>query len=256
MRGLDLTGQKFGKLTAIKPLYKVNGGMLWECKCDCGNSHNVIATRLFNGHVKSCGCYRVEFRKLLGTDAAKNRLILSYKMEAKKRNLHFLLTDDEFFSITDSNCYYCGVQPLNVMKPSHYDNRDPERWYVYNGVDRVDNSKGYVKENCVPCCSLCNMAKCNMTIQQFREWIERVYKHQFTKFAEKTPAIMMDELFTVNMKLWFEQEKLLSSPKGSGEADEHAKKAQELNAKRNRLMRGLDGLLNFSEGTLTEKSYG
>ena len=65
----------------------------------------------------------------------------------------------------------------------------------------------------------------------------------------------MDELFTVNTKLWFEQEKLLASPKGSGEADEHAKKAQELNAKRNRLMRGLDEILDFEEYTVTEKSY-
>lgn len=54
---LDLTGQKFGKLTAIRRLDEKKGRMFfWECLCDCGNTCKVVGTYLKNGNTKSCGC--------------------------------------------------------------------------------------------------------------------------------------------------------------------------------------------------------
>lgn len=54
---LDLTNQKFGKLTALKPIGSYNyGGIKWLCQCDCGNLHYVEASNLKNGKVQSCGC--------------------------------------------------------------------------------------------------------------------------------------------------------------------------------------------------------
>ena len=62
----DLTGQRFGKLTAIEPTeerkYKY---VVWRCKCDCGNEKMVSAQSLVNGNTKSCGCLR---RKTLNQD--------------------------------------------------------------------------------------------------------------------------------------------------------------------------------------------
>lgn len=53
----DLTGQKFGKLTAIKPLEKrINKKVVWLCKCDCGNECEIVGVSLTNGNSKSCGC--------------------------------------------------------------------------------------------------------------------------------------------------------------------------------------------------------
>lgn len=54
----DLTGQKFGKLTAIKLLDKrtKSGGAIWLCQCECGNTTKVAGSQLSNGHTKSCGC--------------------------------------------------------------------------------------------------------------------------------------------------------------------------------------------------------
>lgn len=53
----DITNQKFGKLVAIKPVGSADyGGVLWECKCDCGNTHIAEYSNLVNGNVKSCGC--------------------------------------------------------------------------------------------------------------------------------------------------------------------------------------------------------
>ena len=53
----DITGCKYGKLTALRPIGSATyGGILWECKCDCGNLHTVEYSNLIRGRVKSCGC--------------------------------------------------------------------------------------------------------------------------------------------------------------------------------------------------------
>lgn len=51
---VDLTGQKFGRLTVISWL----GDGKWNCKCDCGNEVQVLTYNLRNGNTKSCGCYQ------------------------------------------------------------------------------------------------------------------------------------------------------------------------------------------------------
>ena len=53
---LDLTGQRFGKLTALKPLGKSGRAYKWLCRCDCGNECAVAVSNLRNGHTGSCGC--------------------------------------------------------------------------------------------------------------------------------------------------------------------------------------------------------
>ncbi len=55
-RVIDLTGQRFGKLTVIEKSGTKNGSVLWKCKCDCGNYTEVITALLRNGSVSSCGC--------------------------------------------------------------------------------------------------------------------------------------------------------------------------------------------------------
>lgn len=49
--------------------------------------------------------------------------------------------------------------------------------YVYNGLDRRNNNKGYTHDNIVPCCKPCNYAKRDMNIEEFRNWVRRVYKN-------------------------------------------------------------------------------
>lgn len=53
----DLTGQKFGRLTALKKNYNTNK---WICQCDCGNFTEVEISNLTSGNTKSCGCYQKE----------------------------------------------------------------------------------------------------------------------------------------------------------------------------------------------------
>ena len=51
----DLTGQKFGELTAIKIVDSTPSGKIWECLCSCGNKTNVLSARLISGKTRSCG---------------------------------------------------------------------------------------------------------------------------------------------------------------------------------------------------------
>lgn len=53
---IDLTGQRFGKLTVVQKSKSKNGRRYWECKCDCGNTTFVSTANLNGGKVKSCGC--------------------------------------------------------------------------------------------------------------------------------------------------------------------------------------------------------
>jgi hypothetical protein len=52
----DITGQRFGRLVAIRVVGRSTRGYRWRCQCDCGNSHTVTATRLRRNHTRSCGC--------------------------------------------------------------------------------------------------------------------------------------------------------------------------------------------------------
>jgi len=52
---LDISNQKFGKLTAISVAHLINT-YYWNCTCDCGNKVIVCGTKLRIGHTKSCGC--------------------------------------------------------------------------------------------------------------------------------------------------------------------------------------------------------
>lgn len=56
---IDITNQKFGKLTAIEPVKSTTwGGILWKCQCECGNIHYAELSNLKSGQVKSCGCLK------------------------------------------------------------------------------------------------------------------------------------------------------------------------------------------------------
>lgn len=83
-----------------------------------------------------------------------------YRASSKKRGYEFSLSKDEFEVLIQKPCVYCGTEPSPV-----------------NGVDRVDNSVGYVPDNCVPCCGTCNKAKGTMTRGQFVDWIIKAYRN-------------------------------------------------------------------------------
>lgn len=58
---IDLTGQKFGRLTVLSKTNKKQcNHIIWVCQCDCGNIKEVTGSDLHSGRIKSCGCLQRE----------------------------------------------------------------------------------------------------------------------------------------------------------------------------------------------------
>ena len=178
----DLIGRRFGKLVVIKRddnknLPSSKSVTMWECKCDCGNVITVCSHHLISGNTKSCGCLRGGVHKQNG-EAALNGLYSRYKNGAIKRSLNFSINKEFFISIINKNCFYCNKVPSQTYKNIHGDKYGHQ---IYNGIDRIDSSKGYTKDNVVPCCGTCNIMKMALSQQEFLEHIERIHNYQKEK---------------------------------------------------------------------------
>ena len=59
---IDLTGQRFGRLVVVEDSGErsSHGNVIWDCLCDCGNTHKVRADSLVNKAIRSCGCLQKE----------------------------------------------------------------------------------------------------------------------------------------------------------------------------------------------------
>ena len=64
---LDLTGKRYGQLTAICAAGRTTkaGSVIWKCRCDCGNEVEVSASDLNKGNNRSCGCLKEKSKKLV-----------------------------------------------------------------------------------------------------------------------------------------------------------------------------------------------
>jgi hypothetical protein len=78
-----------------------------------------------------------------------------YMNGAKRRGYSWELTLEQFVSMYNSKCTYCGDKIDGI------------------GIDRVDNTKGYIEENCVNCCKHCNQLK---MAYEYDEWIAHMKK--------------------------------------------------------------------------------
>lgn len=103
-------------------------------------------------------------------ELATNQYYSNYRYQAKRRNLNFEITKEYFLKLVQQNCYYCNAEP-RLIKPFYGE------IVYFNGIDRKDNNKGYSVENCLPCCSTCNLAKKEMADSEFISWIFRVYNN-------------------------------------------------------------------------------
>ena len=79
MRRLDITGERYGRLTAKKLI----GGRrsVWVCECDCGNEAEVQLSALRTGNTKSCGCIHKE--QLANRNVANTKHGMSHSRVAR-----------------------------------------------------------------------------------------------------------------------------------------------------------------------------
>ena len=171
-----VVGSRYSHLVVVeKAIFRKNSiGALWVCKCDCGKMVEVAGFNLENGDRVRCGRDCPKFGWQTG-DAAFNLVYGGIRRTAKRRNHEWGLTKEQVKEITSQNCHYCGVIPKQKYSKS------PNGEYPYNGIDRVDSQRGYTLDNVVPCCGGCNMAKSNLDVVDFRDWVVQVYNHWASK---------------------------------------------------------------------------
>ena len=70
---IDLTGQKFGRWTVISraPSKPNSQATYWLCDCQCGKRKAVNSSALRGSISKSCGCLRIEMRRLPEGETSK-----------------------------------------------------------------------------------------------------------------------------------------------------------------------------------------
>ena len=92
----DLTGQRFGRLIAIKRVENnKHGKARWLCKCDCGNETIVVSALLSNGHTTSCGCYNRE--RISETHKGKTVTEETRKKQSQARKGKYCGEDNPFY---------------------------------------------------------------------------------------------------------------------------------------------------------------
>lgn len=84
-----------------------------------------------------------------------------YVFNARRRQKEMILQEEDFLQMFHDPCFYCGREVTE---------------YELNGVDRVDNEKGYTAENTVACCAICNRMKGCLSVDVFFERIRSIYE--------------------------------------------------------------------------------
>lgn len=186
----DIVGQKFGMLTVIKKTERKasNGDYYYLCQCGCGNIKEIIRSNLVSKSkykTISCGCYKQSGNHVLDR-IDKDReyhMVKNLYCRLKKRHIKFggtladIISIDYFWKLIKKECYYCGTKNSD----SAQDTLNTNYIFYHNGIDRLDSSKGYVKDNVVCCCKHCNIAKSDRSIKEYEEWYEKVYNYFIKK---------------------------------------------------------------------------
>lgn len=203
-RLLDLTGQRFGKLTVIEFAgHAPNRKTLWKCKCDCGNETLVKTNALRSGATKSCGCLvpvaSGDTHRKHGM--SESRLYRIWRgMKARCLNPNVLCFPNY------------GGRGITVCA-EWTDSFDPFRdWALANGyrdnltIDRIDVNGNYCPDNCrwVSMKTQCenrsnnNLLKLDGETQPVSVWAERI-------------GVSADLLYSRKRKGWTD-ERILKTP--------------------------------------------
>ena len=189
---LELTGRVFGRLTVLRRDDTSTGKRgKWICQCCCAAKtiRSIVSYSLTSGKTTSCGCVCREisrkralernkspFNRLPYGQASFNSLISAHKARARDTARTWELSDDDARLLFKGDCFYCGKEPLQQCS-----RRKSNGAYKYNGIDRVNNDWGYIKNNVVSCCGACNWMKRHMSPTVFFLHIKSIYHRRFSQ---------------------------------------------------------------------------
>jgi hypothetical protein len=156
---LDI-GAKFGFMTIIDKAYKKS----WICRCLCGTEKTYMESDIKGSGFKSCGHYECASHFGGIRIAALRSAWYNYKADG--------LLFEEFYELSQMNCFYCGIEPSNkIPSQSIYS----DETFTYSGLDRIDSSEGHIINNLVPCCIICNRMKNKDLLSDFDQWLTKVF---------------------------------------------------------------------------------
>lgn len=144
----------------------------WDCECECGRRKHVLEHNLRYGLTLGCGCHRGLKRKNEQTVGLR-AIRTIYSCRAAKNDMSFNIPKNVFEELIMKDCHYCGTVPREAMYGRIRVDNTRAR-VTYNGLDRVDNSKGYEVDNVVPCCRICNIMKGELSVQEFYSHIQKI----------------------------------------------------------------------------------
>jgi len=110
-----------------------------------------------------------------------------YKRAAKKRDLDFQISLEEFKNLIFKPCHYCGKEPSPT-----------------NGIDRYINTTGYLIDNCVPCCIQCNRAKNKWNGDEFILMCKKIVDRHINKSTNGVEEYM-NTTYSTNLPLQEEE---------------------------------------------------
>jgi len=155
MKLKNLTGQKFGRLFVMKRISEIGKKNIhWMCRCDCGVVKSVNGESIKRGLSKSCGCLRKDMgawnkgktgmtsHMFRGEGELPASLYSEIKYKANKRGIEFDLTIEELWELYIVQGFKCAISKEYI--------EFEDRGFMYPNVcslDRIDSSKGYVREN-------------------------------------------------------------------------------------------------------------
>lgn len=178
---IDETGNTYGRLTVIKKSEPNRfGHTMWWCQCQCGTEKAIAGGTLRSPTgTKSCGCLQKDtmFNKRTG-NSVYQIMLNNIKTDCRLRGHAFDLDLDDIKRISILPCTYCKRNPYEYK--CRYQRKNsvlPNECLLLNGIDRVIPSEGYTKENIAPCCKYCNRAKSDLSLEEFKNLIELIYKN-------------------------------------------------------------------------------
>lgn len=159
----DITGERFGKLIAIRPTDKRtnDGSVHWLCKCDCGNITIVNGRSLRCGLQVSCGCLRTERLDNIDRTKINHKKHGAYQGHSKRERLYGV------WESIKQRCYnpnskaykYYGYRKIEMCDEWRRDYAAFRDWAIANGydpnakkykctIDRINNDGNYEPSNC------------------------------------------------------------------------------------------------------------
>ena len=142
---IDLTGQRFGRLTVVCRVENGPAGSRWLCKCDCGGETTAYGSDLRSGHSSSCGCLRKErILNSITKHGCRHTTLYHRWLDMKNRCYNPKASRYERYGGR-------GITVCNGWRNSFEAFRD---WALANGysddlsIDRTDPNGNYCPENC------------------------------------------------------------------------------------------------------------